>query len=323
MPDSANDFYHQKTDAELQFFVDNPTYYQPALVESARQELRRRVAAAPPAPPVAPVAPSEPAPVAPRDPAAPVTPTSAAAPVASAPPVMMPFMERPAAYVAPELPEPTSRRTLLLVGVAILLVLGIGTYYLKQRSDASTAALQAQAEARRHLPPPTLTEVKTSAIPNYVGPAAAAAAEQLRQLPAGEKANAQHMRQFRELLKRFWAAETQSEYLVNQAYAGQAGSNFADQALVARETWRAWNHAYVYTYDFGPVMKAQLERMGETASNQQHILDTLPDLLDGNKFREDNEMQNRTADVEDLVGGLVRVSPVSGQAYKRRLLRAK
>ena len=31
-----------KTDAELRFFVENPSYYQEELVAAARRELRRR-----------------------------------------------------------------------------------------------------------------------------------------------------------------------------------------------------------------------------------------------------------------------------------------
>ena len=42
MANSIDDFYHQKTDAELQFFVDHPELYQPSLIEAARGELRRR-----------------------------------------------------------------------------------------------------------------------------------------------------------------------------------------------------------------------------------------------------------------------------------------
>jgi hypothetical protein len=39
---TATDALRTKTDAELQFFVDNPGYYHADLVLTARQELRRR-----------------------------------------------------------------------------------------------------------------------------------------------------------------------------------------------------------------------------------------------------------------------------------------
>ena len=281
MSNSITDFYHQKTDDELRFFVEHPEHYQPSLVEAARRELRRR---------------------------------GVLQPLSMEPVVMTPF-------AAPA--EAPARWGMGVALSLLLLAVGGGTYWLKQRDDTSTAAAQARKEAQRRQPPPSLTAVATSAIPNYDGAVAAAVTQQLRPLPAAEKANAQHRRQFRELAKRFWAAETQTEYLTNQATNGQAGPNFADQALVVRETWRAWNHAAVYTYEFGPAMQAQLVRMSEAAGHQQHILDVLPGLLPGRKFLTDNETVGRTADVQDLVGGLLPVSPVSGRRYKRTVLKAK
>ena len=281
MSDSTTDFYHQKTDDELRFFVEHPEHYQPSLIEAAQRELRRRGVLKP--------APMEPVLMAPLD-------GHGAAP---------------------------SRWGTGVALVLLLLLLGSGTYWLKQRNETAAVARRARQEAQRQQPPPQLTEVASSAIPNYDGAVAAAVAQQLRQLPAGERANAQHLRQFRELAKRFWAAETQTEYLTNQASDGQAGPNFTNQALVVRETWRAWNHAAVYTYAFGPAMKAQFARMSEAASNQQHILDVMPGLLPNREFLTDNELVNRAADVQDLVGGLLPVSPVSGRRYKRTVLKMK
>ncbi len=43
---TSSDTLRLKTDAELRFFVDNPTFYQAELVEAARRELRRRYPAA-------------------------------------------------------------------------------------------------------------------------------------------------------------------------------------------------------------------------------------------------------------------------------------
>jgi len=279
VPDSAADFYLQKTDAELLFFVEHPEHYQPSLIDSARRELGRRG-------------------------------------------VALPLSPAYAHTTAPEEMPANPWGKVLTLG-AILLALSGGTYWLKQRNDDATATTHAKEAARRHLPLPRLTEVPTSAIPNYDGAVARAVAQQLSRVPAAEKADAQHLRQFRELAKRFWAAETQTEYLTNQATAGKAGPQFTNQALVVRETWQAWNHAAVYTYRFGPVMQAQRKRMAETASNQQHILDVLPGLLPGRKFLTDNETVGRTADVQDLVGGLLPVSPVTGRPYQRTTLKGR
>ena len=53
--DAPTDFYHQKTDDELRFFVEHPEYYQPSLIELARRELQRRgVLLTPPVPLITP-----------------------------------------------------------------------------------------------------------------------------------------------------------------------------------------------------------------------------------------------------------------------------
>jgi hypothetical protein len=221
--------------------------------------------------------------------------------------------------------EPAPRRAWgKIVGLGLgLVVLGGGSYWLQQRSAAAEAVVRAREEARRRLPPPKLTEVPTNAIPNYDGVVARVVAEQLKTVPAAEKANQQHLRQFRLLSKLFWAAQTQTEYLTNQANAGKATEFFTEQTLVARQSWNAWNQAAVYTYNFGPVMKEKYSRMVEAASNQQHILNEMPGLLTSGKLSTDEEMRSRSKDVEDLVGGLTPVSPVSGKTYKRTVLKMK
>ena len=226
----------------------------------------------------------------------------------------------PAPYVSPPV-APASPVGKVVALVLIVVALGGGTYWLKQRNDTQVAVVKAREEARRQRPAPKLAEVATSAIPSYDGVVANAVAEQMGKLPAQEKANPQHLRQFRELAKRFWAAQAQSEYLIDQANAGKASPQFGEQTVVVRQTWTAWNQAAVYTYTFGPKMAQQLEYMGKVASNQQHILDSLPDLLVDQEYLSDKEMVSRTAEVEDLMGSLSPVSPVSGRTYKRTVLR--
>ena len=280
MAAAAPDFYAQKTDDELLFFVQNPSQYAPELVVGATQALRRRG-------------------------------------------VVLPGPHAPTEYVAPAANDNDALRGWLkpvALGVG-LLVLGGGTYSLKQSSDAAAAAAQARLEAKRRLPPPQLVEAPTHTIPNYDGAVARIIAQQLRPVPAAEQADAQQMRQFCELAKRFWTAETQTEYLTGRAEAGKAGPAFTEQARLARETWQAWNRANMYGFSFGPTLQAQVRRMKDAASGQQHILADLPALLPEGRFRTDNELVSRTADVQDAVGGLVPVSPVSGQPYKRIVLK--
>ena len=276
---TATDTLRTKTDAELQFFVDNPGYYHADLVLAARQELRRR-GLAPTPPPTAPEA------------------------------------------VADYADEPTaspSRRP-VLIGAALLGLVGAGGAWLW----ASQPAAQPLAAGRPHHRPADslkLETVEAHPIPSF--DVDKLVAEQVASIPAAEKQKPQELRQFKGLCRRFWAAETQTEFLTSQAHAGQAGPMFVEQTLVARQTWRDWNKAVVYSYRFGPKMKDQLERMAGTASSQQHILANFPDLLDGRKFLTNKEMQSREADVQDWLAGLRRVSPVTGKPYKATVLEVK
>lgn len=283
---SIDDFYHQKTDTELQYFVDHPELYQPSLIDAARSELRRR---------------------------------------GVAPAVAAPGELPPLTYVSPEPPAPTGLRTgPLTLGLAAVLLLGLGGFYVVKQKNQPPAAPVAPAKPKA---PPHLEEVETSAIPNYDGVVAQAVAQQIQHLPADERAaakatpNSAVLRQYRELAKRFWAAECQTEYLTNQAHEGKASPMFADQALVARTTWSTWNKGAVYSYEFSPTMQEDFQRMQEVASSQQHILERMPDLLPQKAFLNDKELNARDAEVQDWLRALRPASPVTGKPYKATVLK--
>jgi hypothetical protein len=276
---TATDVLRAKTDAELQFFVDNPGYYHADLVAAAQQELRRRGLG--PAP-----RPSEPAPM--------------------------------VDYAEEEDPGP-SRRPLVIAAALLGFVGAGGAMFWASRPAAQPLA----ASRSGHLSPDSLKLETVAARPIPTFDVDKIVREQVASIPATEKQKAQELRQFQGLCRRFWTAETQTEFLTSQARAGQAGPMFAEQTLVARQTWRDWNKAVVYSYRFGPKMKDQLDRMASTASSQQHILANFPDLLDGRKFLTDKEMNAREADVQDWLAGLRKVSPVTGKAYKATVLEIK
>ena len=270
---TATDVLRAKTDAELQFFVDNPGHYHSDLVTAARQELRRRA-------------------LLPTDPAN-------------------------AEYYPVNEPESIpGKRPLLLLAAAVLALgaAGAGIWWTT-RSPAPPPADNLSPAALK------LESVETQQLPTY--DTAALVAAQLARIPAAEKQNAQRFRQFRELSRRFWAAETQTEFLTTQAEAGQAGRFFTDQTLLVRETWRAWNKAVVYEYHFGPKMQNQFDLMSRVASNQQHILNSLPDLLLNRAFATDKALVTRSAEVQGCLADIRRVSPVTGKVYKATILKFK
>lgn len=277
---TATDVLRAKTDAELQFFVDNPGYYHADLVMAARQELRRRGLG--PTPP-----PSEPAAVA-ND-------------------------------YADEAELSPGRRPLLIAAALLGFVGAGGALFWASRPAAQPLA----ASQPGHLSPDSLKLETVAARPIPTFDVDKIVQEQVARIPEAEKQKAQELRQFRGLCRRFWTAETQTEFLTSQAHAGQAGPMFAEQTLVARQTWRDWNKAVVYSYKFGPRMKDQLDRMASTASSQQHILANFPGLLEDRKFLTDKEMQAREAEVQDWLAGLRKVSPVTGKAYKATVLEIK
>jgi hypothetical protein len=270
---TATDVLRAKTDAELQFFVDNPSYYHTDLVAAARRELRHRGLGPAPQP--------------------------AAADYANE---------------YDEQPQRTQRPVLLAAFVLGLASVG-GAFYWASRPAAAPVVSQA------HRPAPKLETVESYAIPNF--DIDKIVDDQLARVPAAEKQTPQTLRQFKGLSRRFWAAETQTEYLTAQAYAGKVNPTFTEQTELARETWRGWNKAAVYSYRLGPTMQAQYERMAQVASSQQHILSKLPGLLENKEFLKDKEMQARDNEVQDWLAGLRPVSPVTGKAYRVTVLTFK
>lgn len=312
---NASDALLAKTDAELRFFVEHPQYYQPELVSAARRELQRRGAnlAAPPA--GASEAPDPATAYSPVAAAGPRTTTAAeavAAPAASSAP--------PAAWQTEDLREPARRPW--LVPILVLLAVGAGLVLYRWAAANQQAAQVAAARTAARLSPDSLKldAVATVAIPTYN--IAQIVDKQVATVPAKEKLEAQPLRQFREMSRRFWAAETEAEYLTKLAHDGQAGPAFANQAQLNRENWRAWNKGAMYGFKFGPTMRTQYELMGKVASSQQHVMTRLPNLLPNQAFLADKELRARDADVQAWMAGLRRVSPVTGQPYRIATLEA-
>jgi hypothetical protein len=278
----ATDVLLTKTDAELQFFVENPSYYHPGLVAAARQELRHRGLGPPP--------------------------QASEASLSS----------QPAGYETSgehEEAPPGTRRPVLITAFLLGLAGVSGVFFwVRQPAAAPAASLAAKPKATTL----KLETVESYAIPHF--DIDQLVADQLARVPAAEKQTPQTLRQFKGLTRRFWAAETQTEHLTAQAYAGKANPSFTEQTEFVRETWRDWNKAVVYSYHLGPVMQAQCERMGKVASSQQHVLAKLPGLLEDKAFLKDKEMQARDNEVQDWMAGLRPVSPVTGKAYRTTVL---
>ena len=298
----TNDFYTQKTDAELRFLVANPSFYHADLVRAAREELHRR-GTSETAPPPAPLVPPPTLPPAPA-----LRPTAAEAALdALVSPHRGPVYQV-ITYQSPPEPPP-ARWPWGLLAVLGLLLLGGAGWLLKMKRDAPAPAVA-------HRPPPHLVEVATEALPNTAATIARCVDEQTARTPAAEQADVKSLRQYRELTRRFWAAETITEYLFEKARTGKTSPAFADQIILAHDAWGQWAKARVYSYQFGPVMTDHLDRMTRVARQQTQMLMDLPAQVAAHQApdAEAND-QRRIADVNDLLHGLRPASPVTQRPY--------
>jgi hypothetical protein len=172
---------------------------------------------------------------------------------------------------------------------------------------------------------PHLAVVATSVIPEF-GPAVEQAIEQqLERVPATERAKALEARmpmdQYRGLARRFWTAETQTEYLLNQARQDTLSTATLGHVEAVQAAWEQWNTARLYSYEFGPVMNKHLDLMTRVARQQQ---DALSDLLRNSHTSADNDRAHQhAADMGVLLTSLLSKSPVTGQPYSNSLRPAK
>ena len=70
-------------------------------------------------------------------------------------------------------------------------------------------------------------------------------------------------------------------------------------------------------------MNEHFQRMQQVASSQQHVLESLPDLLPNRVFLTDKEFIAREAEVQDWLSTLLPTSPVTGRPYQATVIRIK
>jgi hypothetical protein len=291
---NTTDFYLQKTDEELLFVVRNPSYYHPDLVTTAQQELRRRGVA------LAPAAATLSAPTASSFNPAPLTDDFDLAP-----------------------PARGAGAIWLAVLVAVLTGGAIYWFGFRPASPAAGAAASAQDASAKAAADTLLVSVPSSALPNYDGAVDRCVTQQLKRVPARELKQAQAMRQYRELTRRFWAAQALTEHLTNQARQGKNPVVLLNQMPFAHEAWGRWNKATVYSYKFEPTMADHFDRMARVAQQQQEGLHDLAASLAVKAPLESANTARRDSDVQDLLAGLVPASPVTSQPYHAQVRRVR
>lgn len=273
MSDSATDFYHQKTDAELQFFVDNPSLYHPSLIEAARRELRRR----------------------------------GLLPAVAAPaPATTQYNHEEAAS--------SSRTSIIAVAIAVVLALGLGAFFFLKSEKKPAPVIVAKPKA-----PPHLVEVATSVIPDFGAAVVRSVQAQVQRLPEAERTSTakagQPMHQYRELAKRFWTAETQTEYVFEEVRNHKITPALPGHVQAAQASWELWNKAMRYSFTFGPTATSHVDLMSRVALQQQEGLADLLIVANNPQPYENEKTKKRDADISDLLSGLLPKSPVTGRPY--------
>lgn len=234
-----------KTDEELRFFVENPSFYQAELVAAARRELRRRYPGAPLPTPV---------------------PASEAAPT-----------------VLTEYDEPARQKPAWLlpgVGAAVLLVAGLSFWGKGDAPKPHRAAPKAHAAARPTIPPTLETAITVPPLPQ--ADAERCVTQALARVPAAEKANAQHLDQYRIISHLFWAAHKPTAYLLGQVQQGKPNPVFKPQANMALALWDEFDRTLAYSYSFDPVMADHFQRMKTVAGQQRTALTELLNATNAN-----------------------------------------
>lgn len=238
----------EKTDAQLLFLAQHPELYHADLINAARRELRRRGVSPDPAQP-------EPLP-------------RAAHILPYAEEVEPAFWQRPAPWV----------------GLLAALLIGGILYWSNLQSKAAAALAAQQAEEG----PVQLETVATHLIPTFDSLTRTQIAQEMRQLSAAERTeDTAATRKYRLLATRYWNAENQSAYLLDQFNGTAADAGLASQAPVVVEEWRRLTKALVYNHGLTAVLSERmdvmrraaylrietLEEVARHAQNNQPILD--------------------------------------------------
>jgi hypothetical protein len=222
-----------KTDTELQFFVNNPSFYQPEVVDAAQRELWRRHPHL----------------------------MQANAVATSHELTQTGFDE-----------APHRQSWALPSAIAVLVAIaGLG-FWSRQPAATEQPTPTAAAETKATTKPLSLKleTAVSSPIPYY--DTEGYVEKSLALVPAAEKTNTQRVNQYRAISRRFWAAQNPSTHLIKLAQQGQPTSVFGPQVDVVLGQWHDLSRVLAFSYDFDPVMADHLDRMKMISQYQRHAL---------------------------------------------------
>jgi hypothetical protein len=227
-----------KTDTELQFFINNPSFYQPEVVAAAQREMQRRQPHA-----------SQPY----------------AASLSSAA-----LTEQ--ALTPADFDEAPRRQAWALPSAVVVLAVIAGLGFWSRQPATAESPTPNAAETKPAAKPLSLKleTAVSSPIPYYDTEGYVDKA--LALVPAAEKSNDQRVNQYRAISRRFWAAQNPSVHLIRLAQQGQPTPVFGAQVDVVLAQWQDLSRVLAYSYDFDPVMADHLDRMKIISQYQRNAL---------------------------------------------------
>jgi len=183
----------------------------------------------------------------------------------------------PAPFAEPAYP---TRRPIpwLAVGVLVL-VIGLALYSGNSRArPLGTTRLPAGLR--------TTKAPMGDALPNLDSLTRALVARTPTTLPDTELADSKGLRNYQQLAQRYWAAETQTAWLLSRvAQRPTPDPTLASKLKAAREQWQSLNHVLAYDLELKPEMLTRAGHIANAAAVRLQVLNTLDfNLLQGDSL---------------------------------------
>jgi hypothetical protein len=166
----------------------------------------------------------------------------------------------------------SSRMGPLFIGLALLLLVGVGVFWYQRQSPESVAQPTGKASSTDSL---KLETVVATPLPKF--DVESPILRQLALLPPAERVvPGPTMALYQRLTRRFWLAENSTEYLLKQAQTGKPNLPvFAQQLATVQAHWQVLSEGLNRGEKFPPVMTDHLNRMKEVKNYQQTALSEL------------------------------------------------
>ncbi|MBG8555308.1 hypothetical protein [Hymenobacter guriensis] len=162
-------------------------------------------------------------------------------------------------------PEAGSGWPRLVLGGLGALALAGGLWWATHREAPAAAAAAPKG-------PPVLVSVETHQMPTFAAEIEADLKNLKRLLPATERQDTTATRKYLLLARRFWAAEHQTVFFLDNLPRVAADSTLIGQAGLIDQEWHRLTSALVYNHNLRPVMTERIALMRDIAHRRMEAL---------------------------------------------------